>query len=46
MPTFLILLRLGQVLFFGYETLDTLLANTGSYSLPLLVFLCVAKVRQ
>lgn len=33
-----------QVLFFGYDTLDKLLANTGSYSLPLLCFLCVAKV--
>ncbi|CAN0179666.1 unnamed protein product, partial [Ectocarpus sp. 13 AM-2016] len=32
-----------QVLFFGYDTLDKLLANTGSYSLPLLCFLCVAK---
>ncbi|CAM9963472.1 unnamed protein product, partial [Laminaria digitata] len=32
-----------QVLFFGYDTLDKLLANTGSYSLPLLCFLCVGK---
>ncbi len=31
-------------MFFGYDTLDKLLANTGSYSLPLLCFLCVAKV--
>lgn len=35
---------LEQVLFFGYDTLDKLLANTGSYSLPLLCFLCVGKV--
>lgn len=37
-------LPVRQVLFFGYDTLDKLLANTGSYSLPLLCFLCVAKV--
>ncbi|CAM9924206.1 unnamed protein product, partial [Choristocarpus tenellus] len=31
------------VLFFGYDTLDNLLANTGQYPLPLLFTLCVLK---
>lgn len=33
-----------QVLFFGYETLDNLLANTGQYSIRGLCMLCVSKV--
>ncbi|CAN0321959.1 unnamed protein product, partial [Discosporangium mesarthrocarpum] len=32
-----------QVLFFGYDTLDSLLANTAQYSVFMLVTLCVLK---
>ncbi|CAM9567143.1 unnamed protein product, partial [Chrysoparadoxa australica] len=32
-----------QILFFGYDTLDNLLANTGGYGAPLLITLCLVK---
>ncbi|CAM9972300.1 unnamed protein product, partial [Sphacelaria rigidula] len=35
--------RYPQVLFFGYETLDNLLANTGQYSVQGLCLLCISK---
>lgn len=34
------------MLFFGYETLDNLLANTVDYSARFLCLLCVSKVRH